>query len=248
MPCRLCIQNHPEKYCSLLKSAQPIDRYNMVLRNNLCLNCLSRRHLARDCDSLNRCFYCNDNHHTSICLAACGVLRPMYSGSLILPIIKCRVSHASMSTTLNLLVSDRHPNSFIFHYVLRDLLPGQEGDRKISSIPLRLSTISTPRVTFNVVMAIYLSYSMPKTIAPTEDCSNFLNSLRPLANVFLSNGERIDGQVGPSFINLMHLPNRGVINYAGVKIRPTYFGYLVSGAWVVSPDTPEPPNLPELMA
>lgn len=62
--CKLCDTNHALKNCPQFNSLDPVSRNEFVSKNNICLNCLSYKHLRKDCKSKFLCKYCRRNHHS----------------------------------------------------------------------------------------------------------------------------------------------------------------------------------------
>lgn len=65
--CVICTsERHPLYYCAKFKSMSHSDKTSVLRKNNLCLNCLSSGHHARQCKSSYRCKKCQQLHHTSL--------------------------------------------------------------------------------------------------------------------------------------------------------------------------------------
>ncbi|XP_075162717.1 uncharacterized protein LOC142235346 [Haematobia irritans] len=64
LKCKLCDLSHPLKDCTKFRDLSPPSRNRFVNENNICLNCLSYRHVRRDCKSKFVCLECKRNHHT----------------------------------------------------------------------------------------------------------------------------------------------------------------------------------------
>ena len=57
---------HRSAECTKLKSPQ--ERKSYLQHSHRCFNCTGTRHVSKDCRSTRKCPYCNERHHTSICL------------------------------------------------------------------------------------------------------------------------------------------------------------------------------------
>ena len=53
-------------HCPRYQSLEPVEKYNLVKQHELCINCLSSRHLGNNCTSERRCQQCRGFHHTSL--------------------------------------------------------------------------------------------------------------------------------------------------------------------------------------
>lgn len=63
--CVLCPnKNHRLFECSRFRSLSASDRYKLVKRHYLCVNCLRKGHEVKKCDSNRHCSKCNQPHHT----------------------------------------------------------------------------------------------------------------------------------------------------------------------------------------
>lgn len=64
--CAVCnLSDHTLIYkCPTFLKASPKNRFEIVQKQNLCRNCLSKMHFANKCKSENRCKYCSQNHHS----------------------------------------------------------------------------------------------------------------------------------------------------------------------------------------
>ncbi|XP_075159825.1 uncharacterized protein LOC142232979 [Haematobia irritans] len=62
--CKLCNKDHALKNCRQFKNLTPADRSQFVSENKMCLNCLSDKHLRKECRSKIACSHCKRNHHT----------------------------------------------------------------------------------------------------------------------------------------------------------------------------------------
>ncbi|CAK9799110.1 hypothetical protein ANTPLA_LOCUS1901 [Anthophora plagiata] len=61
--CIICENNHEIYYCKRFLQASVRDRYEMIKRNKLCLNCFRSNHMVSNCQS-NGCKKCNQKHYT----------------------------------------------------------------------------------------------------------------------------------------------------------------------------------------
>ncbi|XP_067621982.1 uncharacterized protein [Eurosta solidaginis] len=50
--------------CSKFAAMDPLQRYDVAKKRNLCLNCLGKNHLSSKYPSINRCQHCKVSHHT----------------------------------------------------------------------------------------------------------------------------------------------------------------------------------------
>ncbi|XP_029176598.1 uncharacterized protein LOC114944721 [Nylanderia fulva] len=64
LPCKLCKETHFILHCPEFTKMTVAQRKAKVNAHQLCGNCLSSFHLARDCTSAKRCQVCHDAHHT----------------------------------------------------------------------------------------------------------------------------------------------------------------------------------------
>lgn len=65
--CVLCSSaNHKLYACSQFKGIHVNNRFDVVKKNGLCINCLNSGHQVAHCPSKNRCRTCNRSHHTSL--------------------------------------------------------------------------------------------------------------------------------------------------------------------------------------
>ncbi|XP_058987179.1 uncharacterized protein LOC131806656 [Musca domestica] len=63
--CLICQNQRHKLYdCPRFKSFTPADRYKVMKRHHLCINCLRNDHEVKNCDSKRRCSKCNKSHHT----------------------------------------------------------------------------------------------------------------------------------------------------------------------------------------
>ncbi|XP_058816784.1 uncharacterized protein LOC131680080 [Topomyia yanbarensis] len=58
-----CKQTHYLFQCEFFRSQTPHQRFELVKRNNLCINCLRAAHYGKNCTS-GSCKYCQRKHHT----------------------------------------------------------------------------------------------------------------------------------------------------------------------------------------
>ena len=65
--CILC-KNHVHflRSCHRFKSLSVSDRYSTIKKFHCCVNCLSRAHEAKNCNSTHNCSICNKRHHTML--------------------------------------------------------------------------------------------------------------------------------------------------------------------------------------
>ncbi|XP_074657328.1 uncharacterized protein LOC141910535 [Tubulanus polymorphus] len=63
--CAYCEGQHASMNCTKYKTVS--DRKMIIKQKRLCLNCLRKFHMARQCASQTRCKSCKKLHHTSIC-------------------------------------------------------------------------------------------------------------------------------------------------------------------------------------
>lgn len=66
--CSLCQQpEHNNLYsCLHFKKLSPRERFNFIKSCNACINCLSRKHTAQSCKSVNTCKQCQQKHHSML--------------------------------------------------------------------------------------------------------------------------------------------------------------------------------------
>ena len=60
--CQLCNESHTTQRCPL----SAFEKQNIILTNELCLNCLCPGHLVSQCNARGRCAKCKGKHHTAI--------------------------------------------------------------------------------------------------------------------------------------------------------------------------------------
>lgn len=64
--CHFCDKlNHWSTDCRTYP--KPDDRRERAKQLNLCLKCLSKEHLAKDCTSKRNCYYCKKSHNSAFC-------------------------------------------------------------------------------------------------------------------------------------------------------------------------------------
>jgi len=61
--CEVCKDSHPTSQCSTFKQFSNEEKYKIVKNNKLCINCLSSKHMTKDCHS-HGCNICGKWHHT----------------------------------------------------------------------------------------------------------------------------------------------------------------------------------------
>ena len=71
--CAHCKEQHSISRCSKFSQLATSKRFDFAKQQSLCLNCLAKGHRQRDCPSPNRCFLCNDKHHTKLHLESMPV-------------------------------------------------------------------------------------------------------------------------------------------------------------------------------
>ena len=64
--CNLCRATHKTVECPVLKTKSPEERFSLVWKLRLCLNCFDKNHIAQECDSGDRCEVagCRKKHST----------------------------------------------------------------------------------------------------------------------------------------------------------------------------------------
>uniref|UniRef100_A0A1I8M9U0 Ionotropic glutamate receptor C-terminal domain-containing protein n=1 Tax=Musca domestica TaxID=7370 RepID=A0A1I8M9U0_MUSDO len=63
--CLICQNQRHNLYdCPRFKSFTPADRYKVMKRHYICINCLRNNHEVKNCDSKRRCSKCNKSRHT----------------------------------------------------------------------------------------------------------------------------------------------------------------------------------------
>ena len=63
--CRFCNKQHQTYYCDTYKTSS--ERFERVKTLQLCSNCLTKGHSAKDCRSKKRCSHCQHKHNSSLC-------------------------------------------------------------------------------------------------------------------------------------------------------------------------------------
>ncbi|XP_062711079.1 uncharacterized protein LOC134289096 [Aedes albopictus] len=71
--CAACQQAHFLFQCDFFRNQTPHQRFDLVKRNNLCINCIKATHQARNCSS-GSCKYCQKKHHTLLHLPSSASL------------------------------------------------------------------------------------------------------------------------------------------------------------------------------
>ncbi len=65
LKCAICKEEgHTISRCDTFKSSEQQKRYQFVKDHKYCLNCLSNKHMIRDCKSVYGCRSCHARHHT----------------------------------------------------------------------------------------------------------------------------------------------------------------------------------------
>lgn len=67
--CACCKQQHMLFQCDQFNSLTPPERFDVVKKNGLCINCMKGTHLAKDCTS-GTCKTCSKRHHTLLHLTS----------------------------------------------------------------------------------------------------------------------------------------------------------------------------------
>ncbi|XP_070519720.1 uncharacterized protein [Cardiocondyla obscurior] len=62
--CVVCGDKHAIFKCNKFKAGSVSERYELVRKHRLCINCLRPAHTATACKSQNSCFKCQQRHHT----------------------------------------------------------------------------------------------------------------------------------------------------------------------------------------
>jgi len=63
--CEVCKDPHTVSQCSTFKQLSNDEKYNVVRNNKLCINCLSNKHMIKNCQS-HGCKICGKWHHMLI--------------------------------------------------------------------------------------------------------------------------------------------------------------------------------------
>lgn len=79
--CVLCHESHLLFACPKFRNMIVSDRHQLVNQYRLCRNCLSSKHIQRNCASSNRCRTCNQNHHSLLHNSSSYSSLPESSGS-----------------------------------------------------------------------------------------------------------------------------------------------------------------------
>lgn len=64
LSCQLCSENHYLSRCITFLNHSILDRYEIVKKYNLCINCFQTGHTEQKCGSKYRCRYCSECHHS----------------------------------------------------------------------------------------------------------------------------------------------------------------------------------------
>ena len=64
MVCRICLKNHPLRFCERFSKADYDERTKLVTIYRYCAGYLSHDHTWRTCMSTGKCKYCGDMLHT----------------------------------------------------------------------------------------------------------------------------------------------------------------------------------------
>ncbi|XP_063217253.1 uncharacterized protein LOC134528018 [Bacillus rossius redtenbacheri] len=62
--CCICSATHPLFKCPEFLTYNPHDRYSVVKKNNLCLNCLGGSHRSKNCSLTAACKHCGSKHNS----------------------------------------------------------------------------------------------------------------------------------------------------------------------------------------
>jgi hypothetical protein len=65
LTCEVCKGSHTVSQCNIFKQLSNNEKYRIVRNNKLCINCLSNKHMIKDCQS-HGCKLCGKWHHTLI--------------------------------------------------------------------------------------------------------------------------------------------------------------------------------------
>lgn len=83
--CPVCKQSHYLFQCDAFRAQTAQQRFDLVRRSNLCINCLKATHQAKSCNS-GTCRYCQRKHHTLLHLSPTSTLiateAPTYTQSV----------------------------------------------------------------------------------------------------------------------------------------------------------------------
>jgi hypothetical protein len=63
--CEICKDSHAVSHCNTFKQLSNDEKYKIVKQNKLCINCLSNKHMIKECHS-HGCKICGRWHHTLI--------------------------------------------------------------------------------------------------------------------------------------------------------------------------------------
>ena len=64
--CENCKRSYILATCPEYQKCAPDQRYDFVIKNNLCSNCLGNKHFKQSCPSTKRCQTCKGFHHTTL--------------------------------------------------------------------------------------------------------------------------------------------------------------------------------------
>lgn len=62
--CLLCQKYHPFRFCNKFLKMYAEERNRVVRKHRYSINCLSKSHTFRNCESRNTCRKCKNYHHT----------------------------------------------------------------------------------------------------------------------------------------------------------------------------------------
>lgn len=65
--CVMCKKSHAIYRCTMFLKLSPIERFNVVKRHKLCLNCLTDLHKLATCQSKYNCRLCQSKHNYLLC-------------------------------------------------------------------------------------------------------------------------------------------------------------------------------------
>ncbi|XP_053686902.1 uncharacterized protein LOC128736443 [Sabethes cyaneus] len=101
--CRQCKQAHPLFKCDQFLAMEAKQRFELVKKHGLCINCLKGSHLAKNCSN-SGCRYCSKKHHTLLHLPPLNVaartatqsaLACSTVSSEVMPSVQCQLSYMS---------------------------------------------------------------------------------------------------------------------------------------------------------
>jgi hypothetical protein len=157
LECCMCKSGHRLFECPMFKGLDQSARYQTVLDNRLCFNCLQSGHGARFCTSSHRCQVCSHNHHTLLHKSSpepqvndssstgqdkanCGSVQHSCSGqlcSMIVPVWVSTKSNPSKRWLTYAMLDTQSDASFLSEDVASRL------DGKSVSTSLQLSTMTS---------------------------------------------------------------------------------------------------------